>query len=56
MNVGPSQSKLLKFYEKIGIEDEKIKEGMTVFWLISASCITLGIITSVVIKFIIWLF
>lgn len=47
---------LTKFYAKIGIHDREIQQGMSMFWLIASSLIVIAVATSLLVKFIHWLF
>lgn len=45
-----------RFYTKIGIHDRAVQQGMSMFWLIASSLIVIAFATSLLIKFIQWLF
>ena len=45
-----------KFYNKIGIHDREIQQGISMFWLIASSLIVIAAAVSMLVKFIQWLF
>ena len=45
-----------KFYNKIGIHDRDVQQGMSMFWLIASSLLVIAFSVSLLVKFIQWLF